>query len=395
MKKTVVNILVFLVSTCLCWLSLSIVMHFKYRIDERSPIEVIADNFEAGSVSFLNILPYNFIEGSAGPMLRGAPLPPGIEMMLGTVPLIRTVYCQEDRGFYEFNSDRFGFNNNDTSWDSDIDILMLGDSFAEGACIKQNIRFFLSKKHNVITLGKGGNGPLTTYATAVEFLKYYSAKHVFWIVASNDLANVHAGETDYEREKASPTIARYLGDKAFSQDYFATPERFLEFSKNVRGNVQSIVAANTSNIETSRALRGSELYRVLSGFYLRKKVAQMYHALKAKPGKPRKFRIVSETEIDEIASLMTLVNKEQNRRGGRFTVVFLPSNGVCDGWNETLPYDPLIKRLDSHGVDTIDQSVLTWCDENIYPVKRPGHYNETGYKRIAAKIAEKFSGIGH
>ena len=59
-----------------------------------------------------------------------------------------------------------GLENNDVIWDkNDIEYLVIGDSYAHGACVKNEntISFNLSKlsNKNSINLGIGGNGPIS------------------------------------------------------------------------------------------------------------------------------------------------------------------------------------------------------------------------------------------
>mgnify|MGYP007000047093 len=49
-----------------------------------------------------------------------------------------TIDCNENGYFSIYRSDRFGFNNPKDQWDSkNIDYILLGDSFAHGACVNR------------------------------------------------------------------------------------------------------------------------------------------------------------------------------------------------------------------------------------------------------------------
>ena len=49
-----------------------------------------------------------------------------------------TINCNENGYISTYLSDRFGFNNPDTEWDSDeIEYIIIGDSFAHGACVNR------------------------------------------------------------------------------------------------------------------------------------------------------------------------------------------------------------------------------------------------------------------
>ena len=50
----------------------------------------------------------------------------------------KTINCNENGYYSIFQSDRFGFNNPDTEWDSDdIEFLLVGDSFTIGSCVNR------------------------------------------------------------------------------------------------------------------------------------------------------------------------------------------------------------------------------------------------------------------
>ena len=49
-----------------------------------------------------------------------------------------TIFCNENGYFSIFDSDRYGFNNPDQEWNSnEIEYLIIGDSFAQGACVNR------------------------------------------------------------------------------------------------------------------------------------------------------------------------------------------------------------------------------------------------------------------
>ena len=45
--------------------------------------------------------------------------------------------CNENGYYSIYDSDRFGFNNPDDQWDQDLDFLLIGDSFVNGACVNR------------------------------------------------------------------------------------------------------------------------------------------------------------------------------------------------------------------------------------------------------------------
>ena len=127
-----------------------------------------------------------------------------------------TIYCNES-GFYSFyQSDRYGFNNPDVEWNNkEIEYLLVGDSFAHGACVNRpndisSVLRILSNK-SVLNLGQGGNAPLIEYASLREYLKP-NVKKVLWLYfEGNDIDNL-------AHELSNDILINYLNNINFTQN---------------------------------------------------------------------------------------------------------------------------------------------------------------------------------
>ena len=127
-----------------------------------------------------------------------------------------TIYCNENGYMSIDKTDRYGFNNPDEVWKKEhIDFLIIGDSYAQGACVNRpndiasNLRNI--SKRNVINLGYGSNGPLIEYATLREYLSE-NVKSIFWLYTEfNDLENL-------KEEKNSKILMKYLQDENYTQN---------------------------------------------------------------------------------------------------------------------------------------------------------------------------------
>ena len=83
-----------------------------------------------------------------------------------------TIFCNEKDEFVFYNSDRYGFNNNDKLWDSEVEIILMGDSFGHGACVNTNksIAGQLNKDNiSTLNISYSGNGPLKTLGSLIEY----------------------------------------------------------------------------------------------------------------------------------------------------------------------------------------------------------------------------------
>ena len=99
---------------------------------------------------------------------------------LSGIPNRKTIHCNENGYYSIYLSDRFGFNNPDEVWNKlDFDFVLIGDSFARGACVheKDTIAGLLRRKNKVLNLAYVA-GPLGEYATLREYFKNIKTKNI-------------------------------------------------------------------------------------------------------------------------------------------------------------------------------------------------------------------------
>ena len=154
------------------------------------------------------------------------------------------VHCDEGDGLINWETNNFGYRKvGGIDNPNNIELLFLGDSFTEGACVRNNITIpeklstlggiDLSK---VINLGRGGTGPLFQYAILKEFINIKSKNLIsieekaklIWIIYGNDLRNL--------REEKTSKLVRYLEDD-FSQNYFLTKDKNSAAQKNFLNDI--------------------------------------------------------------------------------------------------------------------------------------------------------------
>ena len=148
----------------------------QIKFDERSKLEIYEDNKNNNKDIVAKYSP--------GALLK--------ENNLEIFPLSgisnkETIYCNENGFFSKYMSDRYGFNNEDDVWENgQIEIMILGDSYAHGACVDRpdDLASQLKKisGKNVVTIGYEGNGPLLSFASFKEFSKKKKKKKKFFIL---------------------------------------------------------------------------------------------------------------------------------------------------------------------------------------------------------------------
>lgn len=166
----------------------------------------------------------------------------GLLLPLGGVSKTRTMLGNEGGVYATFKSDRHGFNNPDSEWDSpQVEWLLVGDSFTQGSAVHSGEeiagKIRATTGSTAINLGISGNGPLIELATLKEYAESLQPKKVLWLYyEGNDFSNLF-------RESQIPLLMRYMQDN-FSQDLMyrqqEIDERLREYmekeKKRMRGN---------------------------------------------------------------------------------------------------------------------------------------------------------------
>jgi len=111
----------------------------------------------------------------------------------------KTIMCLDENDKpITYESDKLGFNN--TKYVKNINILVLGDSYVHGQCVKNKSNLIgqmneLGKK--TIGLGIYGNGPLIEYATLLEYDRYFNYDTLVWVFTpDNDFYDLSIERND-------------------------------------------------------------------------------------------------------------------------------------------------------------------------------------------------------
>ncbi len=107
---------------------------------------------------------------------------------LAPQPYSKLYFCNEGYGLIKYETDRFGFRNQDNLWDEKIDLILIGDSFAHGACVdeKDSIAFQLGSKLKLLNLATYGNHAIHYAALEKIFIPLLKPKYVVTIFYAND-----------------------------------------------------------------------------------------------------------------------------------------------------------------------------------------------------------------
>lgn len=150
------------------------------------------------------------------------------------LPNTPLIYCNEGYGFLKYKTDRYGFHNDDAVWEAKQPWLLIGDSFAHGACVpsEYNIASQLMKDSgaSVINLGSGGNGPDRYTALARVFIPLKRPRRVVLVF--------------YENDFDTPSGSIYVDQTRLYAPYFG--DNFRESTKGFYDGVRKLMDVRRS-----------------------------------------------------------------------------------------------------------------------------------------------------
>ena len=348
------------------------------RFDSRVMSQVVVDLRAAGQTAYPTFGPTTFLyERSTG---RAWNPPLQIDATTAVLPLnnianVRSVYCNEGGEWFIFQSDRYGFNNDDRIWDQgDTAIAVLGDSFAQGACVPRGssaVDVLGRRARSIVNLGVAGTGPLLQLAVLKEYGALLRPRAVVWFFyEGNDL------HVNLDVERTFPYLQQYLDPsfRAGLAQHEMAVDRFL----------RSYVDAHFERMqqrEVAPVVRRHDWRDVVRLAALRERLG-----LTACPSRSQDFglyrRILGEGD--------RLVKSW----GGQLYVVYLPASSDCDlfdaasrnqHWMQAKVHD-VWRELGLVAIDVrrafadAGKPARFW----YYP---GSHYNESGYAVVADQVA--------
>ena len=284
---------------------------------------------------------------------------------------LETIYCNE-LGFYsKYKSDKYGFRNENTLWDTkSVDFLMIGDSFGHGACvstengIQKNLEKLWNQKKKILNLSYGGNGPLIEYATLKEYANDLEIKNILWFFTEvNDLVDLNLELTDSK-------LIKYLKNKNYSQ--------------NLSLNQAKLNSQHEKMLQ--KRISDKKKNKITKIFKLSKIRTLIQHNPKIE--KSNECTQLPQKEFKEIIDLTQNFATEKN---SRLFFIYIPSyDRINNDVNYDKCYKAVIDFINSKNIPLIDLYESFFKKENdpfiYFPFKERGHNNNLGYKKISEKI---------
>jgi hypothetical protein len=347
-------------------------MKLGFEYDQRTKLEVVKDL----KMNDKNVVP-SFHPTSLLNKVKLNKKNSNSPFPLGGVADKITVYSNESGEYIIYKSDRYGFNNPDSQWDSKtIEWLLVGDSFlhGSGAIAGQDIaaKILDLTSKSVINLGIGGNGPLIEYATLKEYGTNLKPKKVLWVYyEGNDL-------WDLENERKSAFLMQYMNDK-FSQNLI-----------NRQTEVNNIL-----NEYIDEKLRQGETEALMQDVINKSNWTRLYRI--------RKLLAFDEVGIADISitgpPFVEILNNAKTlveSWGGELYFVYLPeysrySKKIISHSQHKSKSD-VIEMINTLKIPVIDIHQEVFSNKHnpllLFPFALPGHYNADGYSEAAKAIVK-------
>jgi len=135
---------------------------------------------------------------------------------IGSYPNKNLLYCDEGYGWKTYVSDKYGYRNLNSQYDSDIDVAIFGDSFIHGGCVStpETITQVMSKKKNVLGFGLGGSDPIHYAAMIRAMIPVVQPQKAGIAFYNNDFNDSDRSSIYFKHWLLNPEQGKYYFSKA-------------------------------------------------------------------------------------------------------------------------------------------------------------------------------------
>lgn len=299
----------------------------------------------------------------------------------------KNLSCAEDLSYKIINNDKYGFKNSNSIYDSKIDVILLGGSFAEGFCYTgdDDIAGNLIKEDiQTLNLGVATTGPLVSLAVLKEFSPTFKPKNVFYLYYESNSLNV------FKWEEKDKTLTKYLNEN-YKTDYLKNIDKVKKFLNLAEKESIEIAKAkvNQNNDKEKNFIRTytRNIQDILEISILKNRLRKLLNFKK----KTYNLELFNKTIL--------YMKNETERNGGKFSFVYIPSwdrffNSSSNLHSIIGLRETIVTSLQKRNINVIDTTDYFSDLKNLtdyYPLGYVGHFNQRGYKQVADILKERIS----
>jgi len=265
--------------------------------------------------------------------------------------------CNEAGNWKIIKTDDFGFNNNLII--DKYDILLAGDSFADGTCVAKNNEIankLIANDFSTYTVGFAGNGPLLSLASIIEIAKYFEFRNLVWFIYRNDFL-------DLKWELSDKRLNKYFNPEFKGYDLFDN-----------NGNIDNKYI-NFINSQSKKNISFE-----LKESFLELKFLEKYFSLLNTSTESNKIDV---KDFDKIFKSLVDRNITNNNQ---ILIVYLPGYSCFTNEKKVCKNEFNKIKSSSEGQQIKSINFMNYIDKNNLPFKaffslemRGNHYSNYGY----------------
>lgn len=294
------------------------------------------------------------------------------EAVLSGFPGSAVVLCAPEGNAILYKADRYGFNNPDNIYDSPVDLMLLGDSFAEGFCLPQGKDIagqIRTHGINAMSAGFRGSGPLMELAVLGRFGPELKPRYV--VIAffeGNDWKNL--GE-----ELKVPWLKTALSaDADFGK---------VKWSPKDRNSARSVIMSLSQRPVSIGDLFSSR--KMVRNFFALQMTSSLLGLTYPKVAR----------EIPEFRKILQRAKSITSSWGGRLRLLYIPRISRYSGvFPSAFAYEKLhkmvIEAANAEDIRVIDMTAALNKRHNpLDYYAKDGHFNERGAELVAGLVAKE------
>lgn len=283
-------------------------------------------------------------------------------------------------------NDHLGFKNFNSDYEKKIDIIVVGDSFAEGIPFSNNhtVSGFINKNQNLNSLnfGFGGAGPLGALGIIREYVSIFKPKNTYYLYyEGNDLIDL------YNEKKTF--LVKYLKEN-YSQNLY-TSRREIEIFLNEYNKLFFEILPFKIEQEKNKSKKiTSDKNKIFV-----EKFKDFLELQNLKELIPEDIYTLDKEKTDYLLfeKIINLMKKDISKWDGDFTVIYLPS---FNRYNKNFSLSDIFKKkkilkiTKNNNIKLIDMDAIfkanNMDNNNLFNLGLYGHYTKEGYEIIANTI---------
>jgi len=375
------------------------------QVDTREKSEVVLSLRAKGVDAYPAVFPSLFINSPIQHLGNDV-------ISFGGIANATTVLCSEAGPMVTYESDELGFRNPSGTFDDNLDVVVLGDSYAHGACVSKEEHFMTAIRGafpKSASLGMFGNGPLIELAALRSLLASRKVSNVVWLYyEANDMKNLKS-------ELRSQFLSKFLFDENlpitnifFQQEiqeelkeyvkeqYTIRPQKIFELRKRrsrdfctgIRGAFQFCLSLKSFPYAFIELFTLTTVATILKNNIIELWPGVIFSMTKD-PEPVSRPRRLSDNEFSEALGTFEVILKKAkkyvNAQEGRLYFVYLPSGtGWGRAWREKVISIP--RNLGIESVDLAKEFESSPNTPELYSYRNGGHYSAKGYKKLSNEI---------